>query len=235
MQMQRISSIRAGLLCLVVFGSMLLAGCGVGGVSLPSIGAVPTPNAATIVKNVQKVKIRDAAFTFKITSTGKTPIDGSGTGQVTTSPKRSQLALTFTTNGQTITLESISDASTVYTKFTGLDLPGVPAGMWVKSTAGAASSLIDTNSLVDFSQITSPTLVGAETVDGVAVWHLKGTTTQAGVAADTDFYIRRDDNYPYKVTSHTSGADATDATVVFTSINTGITITPPPADQVISQ
>jgi hypothetical protein len=81
------------------------------------------------------------------------------------------------------------------------------------------------------------TLVGSDTVDGTAVWHIKGTTsqsatTQTGESGTTDMYVAKDRYLPKKVVERLTGSAAGTFTLLFTSYDTGITIDLPPADQV---
>jgi hypothetical protein len=84
-------------------------------------------------------------------------------------------------------------------------------------------------------------------VNGHQVYHLRGTlvapTPAATSSTDTptteDLWVRTDNFYPAKVmissTSTTAGATSTaTATITFTSWNTGLTITIPPAKDVVS-
>jgi hypothetical protein len=81
------------------------------------------------------------------------------------------------------------------------------------------------------------TLVGSDTVDGTAVWHIKGTTTpttQSGESGTADLYVTKDKYLPKKVVETVTGSAAGTFTLLFTSYDTGITIDLPPADQVQS-
>jgi hypothetical protein len=227
---------------------LALAGCGV-----PLIGAGPTPtptpppDPATLLQQASTADWRDVTFTlaFNGTELGQT-VNATGGGKATKNPQRVEVNLTlpFTLAGTTaqITIDEIVDfpTSTAYSRIGGI--PGVPnPGQWTKSPISAASSTgspIDPTTITDFTKTQNAKLIGAETLNGVAVWHIQGTETDAasGTSATTDIYIRQDNHYPLKVTVHstttstpgtTAGAGTSDITILFTQYNSGVTITLP--------
>jgi hypothetical protein len=227
-----------GLLALV--GTLALSACGVSG--LGAAKPTPTPNAQTILTNVQKVQYKDIEFKMTLAGSGSgTDVSGDGTGVVTMSPKRAKISFNLTAAGQQIAFDTIEDidGNTVYVKFSSALIPGLPTDKWIKSAAnGTLSSLtnaFDTSQLTSFNQLSNPTLKGSETVDGVQVWHLTGTESSNGTTANADLYIRQDNNHPYKIVAHAAGSTSADVTITFTGINTGATIDLPPADQVVVQ
>jgi outer membrane lipoprotein-sorting protein len=227
---------------LVLLGTLALSACGISG-----LGAAPkptaTPDAKTILANVEKVQYKDLEFKMTIasTATGATAVSGDGSGTITKSPKRAKISFNLTSSGQQIAFDTIEDfdGNAVYIKFSTALFPGIPTDKWIKtSTGGTLSSLtsaFDTSQFTDFSQVSNATLKGAETVDGIQVWHLTGTESSSGSTATIDFYIRQDNNYPYKFVAHSTGASAADVTVTFTGINTGATVDLPTADQVVAE
>lgn len=232
----------AGSVLGMMFGVLLVSGCSnASGVSMPGVSS--PPSAQTILQNVQKAHFNDVTFTLNVTgSFSGTSGSGTGTGKVTKHPERSDINLTILLDGQQVTLEVITDVATntEYSKITGSPIPG-SSDMWIKTPRGGTSS-----SLVDTSQITSylnglsnVTLVGSDTVDGTAVWHIKGTTsqsatTQTGESGMTDMYVTKDGYLPKKVVERLTGAAAGTFTLLFTAYDTGIIINLPPADQVQS-
>ncbi len=146
-------------------------------------------------------------------------------------------------------MDVITDAATntTYTRIGGI--AGVPA-TWTKSDTSAATSVspVDVSGVTDFTTDTNAKLVGAETLNGVAVWHIQATPpadssattpttlptqtpttaqTPATTSATVDIYIRQDNYYPLKLTMHEGGDTPVDLTVNFTKFNSGVTITLP--------
>lgn len=223
--MARRSMRRYGAGLLLLWGMLTLAACGVSTPSKITLGSPATPDAATIVKNVGKADVKDATFTLNATTTmqgANTTL--SGTGKLTLNPTRTDIVLNTTIQQTAVTVEVITDGSTSYTKLSGI--PGLPA-TWTKASTGASSS-VDTSQFTKYGNLNNATLVGVETVNGTVVYHLKG---ESG-GYQQDVYVRRDNYYPVKVVVHGTSSAAFDATIVFTAINTGITITPPPASEV---
>jgi hypothetical protein len=221
---------------LVLFGILALTACGAG---LPGVaGPTATPNVQTILQRVQQAKYNDATFTLNFTgSFSGTTSTGTGNGKITKNPERADISLTLSVSGQQITVESITDKATnaAYTKISGLDLPGFDGSKWTKTDLGSSSSsLFDTSQITDFSKdLKNLKLVGNDTVDGTKVWHITGTSTAGGQNSTIDMYVTQDGNYyPKKVVVTSTGSAAGTFTLDFTSFNTGITISLPPADQV---
>jgi hypothetical protein len=225
------------------FGVMLLIGCTAPGVAVS--GASSPPSAQTILHKVQQAQFKDATFSLSFTgSFSGTSGTGTGTGKITKHPERSDISLTVPVEGQPVTLEVITDVATSseYSKITNSPIPGF-GDQWIQSPLGSSST---SSSLVDTSQITSylngltnVRLVGSETIDGTAEWHIKGTTTQStatqsGESGTTDLYVTKDTYLPKKVVETVTGSAAGTFTLLFTAYDTGITINLPPADQVQS-
>jgi hypothetical protein len=231
---------------LILAGMLALSACGV--TSVIGIAAKPTatPDAKTILAKLQKVEYKDIEFKLTLAgsssgSSSSAAVSGDGSGVITTSPKRAQVSFNVTSGGQQFALDTIEDidGNSVYVKFNTALIPGLPTDKWIKSDAGGALSSLtkafDTSQISSFNQISNATLKGNETVDGVAVWHLAGTETSNGTTANADLYVRQDNYYPYKIIVHASGGASADATITFTGINTGATVTLPPADQVVTE
>jgi hypothetical protein len=225
---------------LLVLGALAVSGCAAGGLGLAQPTA--TPDAKTILANVQKIQYKD--IEFKLTLAGSasgSSATGDANGVITTSPKRAKISFNLTSSGQQVAFDSIEDidGNTLYVKFSGTVIPGLPTDKWIKADAnGAFSSLtsaFDPNQLTNFNNMTNVKLKGSETVDGVAVWHLTGTQTNSGNTANVDLFVRQDNYYPYKAIIHATGSTGSgDVTITFTGINTGATVELPPADQVMT-
>ncbi|HKV83176.1 MAG TPA: hypothetical protein VJN88_01375 [Ktedonobacterales bacterium] len=232
----------------VIFGSLLvvgvlaLAACGTGSGAGAKTTPTATPGAAQIVAHIKNLQFKDATFTmtFNFTTQGQT-VSGSGGGKFTKNPDRSdiQLAFPLTVSGSTYNLqyEVITDGTTSYTMITSNpDIPGVSTGgMWTKGTTDSSSSSSpfgNTSQFGDFATgLGSPTLVGTETVNGVATYHLKGTDTSTA-GSSIDLYVRTDNYQPVKADFTETGSSSGNFTLVFTGFNSGISIATPPASQV---
>src|SRR5258708_13115634 len=85
----------AGLLAVLV-GVLALSACG-----LPGVNA--TPDAGTILQNVQKIQLKDAAFSFSFTGMVSSSVPAAptgtitavGSGKITTSPHRPDVTFTL--------------------------------------------------------------------------------------------------------------------------------------------
>jgi hypothetical protein len=235
------SRLKAGWLAgsLLVLGALALSGCSAGALGLAQ--PTPTPNAKTILANAQKVQYKDLEFKMTIAgSSSGTSVSGDGNGVITTSPKRAKISFNLTSSGQQVAFDTIEDidGGFIYVKFTGTAIPGLPTDKWIKSSAngalGALTNAFDPKQLTGIGQMSNATLKGSETVDGIAVWHLTGTSSSGGSTANVDFWVRQDNYYPYKAVVHaTAGTGTGDVTITFTGVNTGATVDIPTADQVM--
>lgn len=212
---------------------MSLAGCGLPGAS--AFGGSP-PDAATILQRTQSAKITDVSFTLTGTLTAsldpntqglKASFDG--TGKMTISPKRGDFALNVDANSNKLPIEVITDSSgdAGYLNLSSLLAQlGVPAGYWLKLPLGSVANYVsDPTAFTNFMQITKPTLVGSETLNGVSVYHLEGQQQAASVATATeDFYVRQDNYYPVRVDLHGNAVAVANATLNFTAVNSGLNI-----------
>lgn len=222
-----------GALGALALGSVLALGaCGTG-TNIGGATPTETPNVTTILQHAQTAKYKDAAFTMSMngSASGETVTDNVS-GEETTSPKRLHLSISLTTSVQTVSYTIIDDIAT-NTSYTQTNLPGVDATTWTKESLGSGlASVTDPTQLVDFSELTGAKLAGTTTKNGVAVWHITGSETNAGTTGTVDAYIRQSDNLPAEVDFKTSGATATALTLSFTQYNTGLIISLPPASQI---
>jgi hypothetical protein len=217
---------------MALFGMLALSACSVGGLGA-SATPTATPTAAMILQQAKQVKVTDATVTLTLNgTTSGTAFTGSGSGKLTTNPNRTDITFNLTAAGLQIAFETITDAATntTYTKYTS---PAILASdKWKKSTSGAGGSPVDTSSFTNYGDLTNVTLVGKDTVNGEAVWHLKGSSSSTSTPGSADLYLRQDNYYPVKFDIQSTGATSGDITLVFTAVNSGITISLPPADQV---
>jgi hypothetical protein len=230
-----------------VRGSAFIAAClAVSVLATAACGAtsIKPLTATDVVQKAQTSSLKDTAFDLKldVVASGVT-ISFTGTGKLTQSPERSEINLHGSFLGQSIQVDDITAGGFDYTKTT----PSKTT-KYVKTASGTGSSLgVGGGTITSFGNLHSPTLVGIETVNGHQVYHLRGTlvapTPAATSSTDTptteDLWVRTDNFYPAKVmissTSTSAGATSTaTATITFTSWNTGLTITIPPAKDVVS-
>ena len=222
-------------LLLGTLAAVALTGCGVN--SLGGTKPAATPNAQAILQHAQEVQINDLSFTMTLDSTfAGTAATGNGNGTFTKNPERVQLSLNLNSNSTSFNLQEIADvaANTSYTKISGLNLPGFNGDKWIKDSLGSSQSLLDPSQLTNYSKLTNAKLTGAETLNGVKVWHLTGTSSSSGTNATYDVYVRQDNYYPVKSVVKTTGADQGTITIDYTGVNTGATIALPPASDVQS-
>jgi hypothetical protein len=193
---------------------LLLAACvGTSSSGASSPGATTgTPSATSILQHAEQAPLKDATFTVMLIlnaagSTGGTttvpPATSTGNGRLTTNPKRTDLnfsAIQF--QGATTSAEIIIDASSgdYYIK-----VPALPK--WVKVNPAALGIDVGVVSITDYSGLQNLTFVAAETVNGVATWHIRGTaqvTSATGggsgmVTRTEDLWFRQSDYYPVKI------------------------------------
>ena len=229
-------------------GVLSLAAC-----SLPGVNA--TPDAAAILKNVQAVQINDATFTFSysgqlsadasnflltnttIDLTNKA-ISGNGNGQFTASPQRAELAfiLPVQVAGITPTLQLIDDSSTktLYAGSNVLTLlsSATNGKTWFQVPLSELGGF-DITPVLNFTQLLNVSLVGTETLNGVSVYHLKGTESGT-VSAAIDLYVRQDNYNPVRAVVNLNTLIVGSVTLDFAGINTGVTVTPPTSDEIIN-
>lgn len=185
-------------LALIVLGCLGLAACS----SSVATPAAPKLTAAQILSKAQAASPKAATYADDISTTtaaGKTT-DLKTKISYTSTPKRIHTVLSTTDAGKTTTLETIQDDQNSYVNF---------GGTWMKTpttTPVDISALDLTKSL--YTSIQNPTLVGVETVNGVAAYHLTATASQglaAGESGKADFWVRQDNYYPVRLAAKSSG------------------------------
>src|SRR5262249_25099496 len=113
------------------------------------------------------------------------------TGKETLQPRRSQMDMSMAmdipglsdlTGGQPLTMTTIVDytSQTGYIKSPLFDslLKGsseTPATWYKMSFASVGDLGVDTSMYIDYSKLKDAKLIGSETINGVAVWHLRAT------------------------------------------------------------
>jgi len=217
---------------------LLLAACG-GTSAGTSAGPTATPDAATIAQKTQAAitNIKDASFNVRIQSSGGSStqaVSGTGTGKLTRNPERLDMTLNGTFAGQQGTVSIITDQPTA----SAYVQTAQTQGKWVKLPIATLGMTEGIGTL----QLQNPTYVGTDTINGVKTYHIRGTQSASATATvtsgtpvsaseTTDVWVNQQNYEPVRIV--TTGSDGTTTTIDFTAINTGITITPPPDDQVI--
>jgi hypothetical protein len=241
-------------------------------------------SGASATHPASSATVKDLTFTTKFSMTmdlsssslGKQQMKetATATGKETLQPRRTQMdmatamdipGLSELTGGQSVTMSMIVDyaSQTGYIKSSLFDSmlgasSDAPKKWYAISFATADGLGADTSMYIDYSTLKDAKLIGSETINGVAVWHLRATKnidqsapglgaasarmtagSNIGLNATTDYYFRKDNYRPVKVliTGSDTFSDAGTMTMTmngemdFTSFNTGISITlPAPSD-----
>lgn len=193
-----------------VVAALLLAGCG------PGTPAGP-PSPKDILAKPNHAGLKDAHFlvTGKFTNQGAT-VDVNGDGDLLyTAPGAGRFKFQTAVAGQQISFEDISINGNEYTFTT----PG--NGKW---TSRPSTSPLGPTS---FSGATDFKYVGEENLSQGKTWHAKAKDKDGN---PFDGWIRESDGYPVKYTLTQSGNALT---LTFDKYNSGVTISPPPASQVV--
>ena len=248
----RPTSIRMMIALVGMLSIALLTGCGV---NLP---ALKPPSASDLLAKVKHPGWKDATFTITDKISSQSPLVGvssiaiTGAGKLTTNPARSDIVYKDTVtssaapSGIPMSGEIISDGASLYTKSAGQSKWLKFDGCSTTSTSGSQANVLCGN-IAAVGDIKNVQFVGADTINGVATWHIKGDTAGSATGAGAqgtgtgtiDVWVRQNNFYPVKIVNHTiassNGVNATiDQTVLFTAWDTGVTITVPSADQVQS-
>lgn len=220
----------AALLAFTACGSTTTSGAGSnnGGIALP--GGKPT--AQQILANAQKANVKDITFTMEVEtkSSEGANIKMTGQGKATMNPKRMAMTLNLGEPGMedVAVMEAVVDeeSNTFYSRFTK---PEILAKGWSKTSNQDASDAlpgVQTQVAPPYSKLTNVTLVGEDTVNGVKVWHVKGTYPAQGEtpSSDMDIYVHQSDNLPSKMVIQSTGDSSGSVTIVYTGVNTGVTV-----------
>jgi hypothetical protein len=171
-------------------------------------------------------------------------------GKITMKPQRADLSLA-SAQGQAAFAEIITDTATEtgYVNLPILAQAGLGGAGWIAVPLDGLGSYLDTSIFTNFEHVTNPAMVGAEVLNGTQVYHLRGEQQlpQGLGSATEDFYVRRDNSFPVRViiqgsvsapssvTGGTGSGSTTvaseKATIDFTGVNTGITISLPSGAQ----
>jgi hypothetical protein len=196
--------------------------------------AVPSAQAREILAKAQAVKLKDATLkTLVTTKRGSQTVTLDGTARTTANPRRVEVVGTASLG---VPYHAIVDGNTVYINLND---------KWLKYAVGNANAEFNYDFIALVEQLQNPGLVGTETINGAQTYHLRGTvqapvTPGANQSIETttvDLWVRQSDYYPMKIVAHGGGSNkgatiTVDVTATFTAWNSGVTITPPPPDQV---
>lgn len=216
---------------LSVAALLAFAGCGLPGhLNLGTPKPTATPSAQQILANAEKAHITDEAFTMTMNgTTNGSAFTATGNGKATTNPQRISLSMSMNVSDTTVAFDEVMDIATK-TSYTRITAPSILAtNKWVKNsdTTGLLSSS-DLQINPQYSKLTNAKLIGTEQINGVTTWHLQATSpassASSGLSGNLDIYLRQSDYLPVKMTLHATGDTAVDLTIVYTSVNTGITI-----------
>jgi hypothetical protein len=216
--------------------SLLLAACSnssSGGATTATGTVAPSAQAREILAKAQAVKLKDATLkTLVTTKRGNQTVTLDGTARTTVDPRRIEVVGTAS---QVLPYHAIVDGNAVYIKLND---------KWRKYTVGSANAEFNYDFIALVEQLQNPGLVGTETINGMQTYHLRGTvqtpvTPGANQSIETtteDLWVRQSDYYPVKIVAHGGGSSkgttvTVDVTATFTAWNSGVTITPPPPDQ----
>jgi hypothetical protein len=187
-------------------GVFALAGCGASyaqGSAAATSGAQPraaaaSPSAEAILARLRAAPPHDATVSEHTTMTAA--------GSSYTADDTVTVKLQSGTATVTSTASGEGGAQNTVT----IDINGTSQSVTSSSTEFAGGSAAG---LASFEQLSKPELVGAESVDGVPTYHLRGTlppeaTADADVraiAVTADLWVRQDTSEPVKLAIHATG------------------------------
>jgi hypothetical protein len=192
----------------------ILAGVVAGGCGIPTPAAAPS--AKEVLAKPQQSNLKDAHFKVsgRINDNGVT-VDLSGDGVLVYRPKpQGRFKSQATIAGQSVDIEEVSIEGTNYSL-----VPGSAKWMATKSESG-----IDPRA---FAGASDQRYIGEVNLPQGKAWHASAKDREGNAF---DAYIRESDGYPIKYVESQGGGQ--NITLTFDAYNTGLTVTPPPPDQV---
>lgn len=234
----------AVLLCGMCLG---VAACSVGGSTTSTtmgstVVATTTalPSAQTILNRAEHSALKDTSFSISGTAgAGSGPVPPtaatvSGQGALTMSPHRTKFDFSA------IGLFGVSaPAKVIIDEHQNVYANVPPLNQWVKVDPHQLQLQIGTLNIPNYSDISNPVVLGAETINQQLTWHVQGVLlaqTAAVARRLEDVWIRQSDAYPVKLEIHTvpdpNGTPTSDNRVLDITLNfqqwdTGITIALP--------
>ncbi|HEX5157810.1 MAG TPA: hypothetical protein VFW17_11390 [Ktedonobacterales bacterium] len=199
--------------------------------ALAACGSSSGPSADDILGHTQKLQITDMTMDMTVNSTYKgNPAKVSGEMKFLVDPARSDAVLTLTVAGTTANVEEIDDISAAVVYARSVNASGATSDTWTKLSVSDNS--LSYAQILAFDNLSNTQLIGAETQQGIAVWHIRGDIIGKSITSTGDVYIRKDTYYPVKAVITDSGATPATTTLMYKAFNTGISITVPPSSQV---
>jgi hypothetical protein len=199
--------------------------------ALTACGSSSGPYADDILAHTQTLQITDMTMDMTVNSTYKgNPAEGSGEMKFLVDPARTDAVLTLTVAGTTATIEDIDDISAAVVYARSVNASGATSTTWTKLSVSDNS--LSYAQILAFDNLSNTQLIGAETQQGIAVWHIRGDIIGKSITSTGDVYIRKDTYYPVKAVITDSGATPATTTLVYKAFNTGISIAVPPSSQV---
>jgi hypothetical protein len=168
-----------------------------------SVPAVTPPlTAAQIVDHAQHAPLKSAAFSGPMTvSLGGVVVSGRVAGQETTSPDRRIAAVTVTRGTLSLIYTQLDAGSKTYVK-------SPPGDSWSTSARQHPFGTLS------YGTLQQPVLLGRDTLDGVATYHIQGqATNDHGNTYQVEYWFRQSDFYPVK-----SVLDSPDGVVVSSTL-----------------
>lgn len=199
--------------------------------ALTGCGSASGPSADDILAHTQKIQITDITMDMTAATTYKgNPTTAKGVMKFLVDPARSDAILTLTVAGTTATVEEIDDISAAVVYARPVSASVAASGTWKKLSVSDNS--LNYAQILAFDNLSNAQLVGEETQQGTAVWHIRGDIIGKSITSTGDVYIRKDTYYPVKTVITDSGAAPTITTLTYTAFNTGFSIAIPPDSQV---
>lgn len=199
--------------------------------TLTACGGASGPSADDILAHTQKLQITDMTMDMTVNSIYKGNLaTGSGEMKFLVDPARSDAILTLKVAGTTAIVEELDDISAAVVYARPVNASGATSNIWTKLSVSDNS--LSYAQILAFDNLSDTQLVGTETQQGTAVWHIRGDIIGKSITSTGDVYIRKDTYYPVKAIITDSGATPATTTLVYKAFNTGISITVPPSSQV---
>jgi hypothetical protein len=182
------------------------------------------PTAQEVLAKPANSNLKDAHFlaTGKFTNNGVS-VDVNGDGELVYKPQGAgRFKFATTVAGQQVTFEELTVNGTDYTFTT----PG--NGKWT-AKASSSSSGIGPDSFTGASDFK---YIGEENLSQGKSWHASAKDKDGN---PFDAWVRESDGYPvkYVLTQAGPSASGNTLTLTFDKYNTGTTVSPPPASQVV--
>ncbi len=207
---------------------VVLCGC-----DFPAKSTQTTPTLQQILLHARTADLTDAMLTVTLDATvqGK-PATGNGMLEFTTHPERLDLRFTVTSGPSDLIIEAIADRGTNVSYIRTSGYSTLTGSRW-KKTQGTVD-FVSFEQVLAYRNLAKAQLVGSEMRQNKSVWHIRGSIiAQSGVPV-ADVYLRKDIYLPVEVVITSSDHLVGQIVYVYKSLNTGISISLPPADQVDS-